>query len=146
MTDPNRAAVLYTDGSALDNPGPAGAGFLLYGDDGELITSASIPLGRATNNEAEYRALIAGLHEAAARHVKRVQVRSDSELLCRQLDGSYRVRSANLKPLHAWVRRLLDRFDSLTIEHVPRGQNAEADRLAQQAARQAKEAENGGER
>jgi ribonuclease HI len=134
-------AILYTDGSSLGNPGPAGAGFVLYTSDRSLVADGSIPLGSTTNNQAEYRALIAGLHEASARGIKHLTVRSDSELLCRQLSGTYRVRSESLRKLHAWSRRLLKRFESAAVEHVPRSQNTEADRLAQQASRRAKAAD-----
>lgn len=137
-------AILYTDGSSLGNPGPAGAGFVLYGPDRSLVAEGSIPLEPTTNNQAEYRALIAGLHEADARGFQYLAVRSDSELLCRQLNGSYRVRSEGLKKLYAWAKRLLGRFDTVRVQHVPREQNTEADRLAQQAARRAKDAANAG--
>ncbi len=110
---------------------------MLYGPDGEALANGSIPLGEATNNVAEYRALIAGLHEASARGIKHLCVRTDSELVCRQLNGQYRVKSDNIRQFYEWARRLMQRFESIEIQHVPRDENAEADRLAGDAARRA---------
>jgi probable phosphoglycerate mutase len=104
------------------------------------VASAAVPLGRATNNVAEYRALIAGLHEAAARGARRVSVRADSELVVRQLQGRYRVKAAHLAPLHDWARKLIARFDEVTFQSVPRDQNSEADRLAREGAERSQQA------
>jgi len=129
------AAVLYTDGASKGNPGPAGAGFVLYSEDGVAIARAGIPLGEATNNVAEYRGLIAGLHEASARGIGRVRVRTDSQLLVRQLTGRYRVRSERIRRYYEWAQRLVARFEDFQIEHIAREDNAEADRLASDAAK-----------
>ena len=96
-------------------------------------------MGRATNNVAEYRALIAGLHEASARGIKHLRVRTDSELVCRQLNGQYRVKSDNIRQFYEWARRLMQRFESVEIQHVPRDENAEADQLASDAASRTEE-------
>jgi len=139
METSQRPAVLYTDGAARGNPGPAGAGFVLYAPGGKALANGSIPLGHATNNVAEYRALIAGLHEASARGIKHLHARTDSELICRQLNGQYRVKSDSIRQFYEWARRLMQRFESIEIQHVPRDQNAEADRLASDAAGRAEE-------
>ncbi len=133
-------AILYTDGSSLGNPGPAGAGFVLEESDGTVVERA-ISLGETTVGVAEYRALIAGLSEAISRGVQRVQVYSDSEFLCRQLQGEYKVRSANIRPLYEWACKLVGQFDEFQIEHTAREGNQRADALARQAAEQAKQNE-----
>ncbi len=132
------SAVLYTDGASKGNPGPAGAGFVLYDLDGKLIGEGSIPLGVATNNAAEYRALIAGLHEASSHGIQHLTVRMDSELITRQLSGRYRVKSEVIRPLFQWVQKLIQRFESVEVKHVPRAQNAEADARASAAAQRVK--------
>jgi len=132
---PSRGAiVIYCDGASLGNPGPAGAGFVLVGPNGKILRRRAVPLGPMTNNAAEYRALIAALHEAAALGARKVRVRADSELLVKQMRGEYKVSAPNLKPLHAWARKLLARFDEVDFEAIPREENAEADRLAKAAA------------
>jgi ribonuclease HI len=90
-------------------------------------------LGRGTNNEAEYRALIAALEEAAKLGACEVEARADSQLMVRQVEGRYRVKAANLKPLYAKVRALLSGFERWRVVHVPREENVEADRLANMA-------------
>jgi ribonuclease HI len=130
---PHTEMTLYVDGASLGNPGPAGGGLVLVCGN-SVLHRASIPLGVATNNVAEYRALIAGLHEAAARGAKRLVVRSDSELLMKQMRGEYRVKAKHLRELCEWARKVARRFESVTWEHVPRDQNREADALAKQGA------------
>ncbi len=131
-------AVLYTDGSSLGNPGPGGAGFVLEEPDGTVVERA-IPLGETTVGVAEYRALIAGLSEAISRGVQEVRVYSDSQFLCRQIQGKYKVRSANIRPLYEWACKLVGQFDKFQIEHTAREDNQRADALARQAAEQAKQ-------
>lgn len=132
-------AVLHADGASLGNPGPAGAGFVIETSDGRTLAEGSIPLEPTTVNEAEYRALIAGLHEARRIGITRLQARLDSELVCRQLSGAYRVRAQNLQPLYQWARRIISRFDEFTCVHLPREQNERADALAGAAAKRSKE-------
>ncbi len=127
------AAVLFTDGASRGNPGEAGAGAVLTGPDGREIASGRWYLGRVTNNAAEYLALIHGLEEAAARGIKRLEVRMDSELVVRQLNGRYRVKDAGLKKLFSQVQELRQRFSRITFTHVRREQNRRADRLANEA-------------
>ena len=133
-----QSAILHCDGASKGNPGPAGAGFVLRTPDGRLIAEDGIPLGVATNNVAEYQGLIAGLHEASAQGIKDLRIKSDSELLVKQLLGQYRVRSRKLKPLYEAACRLMDCFDAVHIQHIPREENTEADKLADEAARHRK--------
>ncbi len=131
-----RAAIVHADGAAINNPGPAGAGAVVRSASGEVLAELAVPLGRTTNNVAEYQAVIRGLQEALALGFREVEVRSDSELLCRQIAGVYRVRKPHLAPLVAEVRRLLGRFERSRVSHVSREENREADELALQAARE----------
>jgi len=124
------ALVVYTDGGARGNPGPAGFGVRIEEPDGTLVEELSEPLGIATNNIAEYRALVAALEHAASRGATTVAVRSDSELMVKQMRGEYRVKSAGLRPLYEQATRLAAAFARVTFEHIPRSKNAHADRLA----------------
>lgn len=130
---PPGAVVLYTDGGSRGNPGTAGYGVVLADAQGKTIQESCECIGEATNNEAEYRGLLAGLQIAAGRGVKELVVRSDSELMVRQLTGRYKVRKSNLIPLFIEAQRLLRGFGSWKAEHIPRAQNAHADRLANEA-------------
>jgi ribonuclease HI/predicted kinase len=124
--------ILYTDGAARGNPGPAAIGVVLTDAQGNEIEAFGEGIGRTTNNEAEYRAVLRGL-ERAAQHADEVVIRTDSELLAQQLNGAYRVRAANLKPLHDQAQRALARFKHVTVTHIPRDQNRRADALANTA-------------
>jgi len=126
-------AVLRSDGAARGNPGPAAIAYVLLDEHGRELAAEGRAIGRATNNEAEYHALIAGLERAAALGLRSLDVRLDSELVVLQLTGRYRVRSAHLVPLHQRARALLAGFAATTIRHVPRGRNARADQLANTA-------------
>ena len=126
--------VLYCDGAARGNPGPAAVGAVLFAPGKvEPVAAVSERIGEATNNFAEYRALIAGLEQALEAGVSRLVVRLDSELLVRQVTGRYRVKAPGLKPLHQQVAALVDRFAVVTFEHVPRERNTIADELANAA-------------
>jgi ribonuclease HI len=133
VTSPGRLLRLHVDGASRGNPGEAGFGVHVTGDDGSEIASLYGYLGRATNNVAEYQALLHGLRFALARGATRVEVFSDSELLVRQIDGRYRVKNPGLQPLHREARGLLARFERAQVVHVPREQNREADALANRA-------------
>jgi len=121
------------DGAARGNPGPASYGVVLRGPDGSAIDSLGKYIGRTTNNVAEYYALIAALDGAAARGIRRLRIQSDSELLVRQMHGAYKVKSADLKPLHERAQKAARTLEFFAIEHVPRERNREADALANQA-------------
>lgn len=138
-SEPETEAILYTDGASLGNPGPAGAGFVLQTPQGETIVERAIPLGRTTVGVAEYRALIAGLSEAIARRLRRVRAVSDSEFMCRQLQGKYRVRAQAIKPLHHWAQKLIGRLAHFEIHHTGRQNNTRADELAHAGAEQARQ-------
>ncbi len=127
------AFILHADGAARGNPGPAGAGAVLYDPQGVAVAELRRALGIATNNRAEYEALVMGLEEARRRGVVDIVVRLDSELLVRQVRGEYRIRSATLRPLAQRAVRLVREFPQWRVEHVPRERNAHADRLANEA-------------
>jgi ribonuclease HI len=131
----DRYAILYTDGASKGNPGPAGAGFVLTDPHGGVIVSRAVPLGVTTNGVAEYKALIAGLSEAQARGITHIRIYSDSQFMCRQLTGQYRVRTPAIKPLYDWAVKLRGHFTSFDICHVMREKNEEADRLANEGAK-----------
>jgi len=124
---------LYTDGGARGNPGPAGIGARLLTASGDVVEELADFIGTATNNVAEYQALLAGLELALDRGVERLDVFLDSELVVRQVNGKYKVKDAGLKPLHVQACLLLGRFHEVDVKHVRREQNAEADRLVNEA-------------
>lgn len=124
---------LFTDGACRGNPGNGGAGAVLVGENGEVVSTAKRFLGHCTNNIAEYQALILGLEEALGRGATAISIYLDSELIVRQIQGVYRVKNPTLKPLMADVRAMLDRFDTWQVAHVPRSENAVADKLANEA-------------
>jgi ribonuclease HI len=125
--------VLYIDGASRGNPGRAGAGVWITNGGGEKISEVSRFLGHKTNNEAEYWALLLGLREAKRLRGDNIQIFTDSQLVARQIKGVYRVRDSNLKALHKAVIQNLNTFSSFEIESIPREENQEADRLANQA-------------
>jgi ribonuclease HI len=123
--------VIHTDGAARGNPGPAGAGAIIRdAATGEVVAEIAEPLGHATNNVAEWTAVLLALEDARRLGATHVDLRMDSELVARQINGIYRVKHAGLKPLHAAVMQLLRGFAGYTVGHVPRALNADADRLS----------------
>jgi ribonuclease HI len=128
-----RRLVLRTDGAARGNPGPAGAGFIVEGDDGSVIDSGWAYLGKRTNNQAEYEALICGLEALGPNLPTHLTVYSDSELMVRQLNGQYKVKDPDLKDRFIRVSQLLLKIGSVSVEHVSRSDNEHADELANQA-------------
>lgn len=130
------SATLYTDGGARGNPGPAGIGFVLSLPDQEPILHAEY-IGQATNNQAEYRALIAGLARADQEKIQQLDVFLDSQLLVEQMKGVYRVKNAGLRPLYDQAQQLAAHFIHLTFTHIPREKNKEADRLVNEAINRA---------
>lgn len=125
-----KSLVVHTDGSARPNPGPASIGVVVKDSSGKIIKKISQRIGEATNNQAEYTALITGLKEAKKLGASHVNFKLDSELLVKQIKGQYRVKNAGLKPLFRQVQQLITKFDSFHIEHVPRDMNKEADACA----------------
>ena len=128
-----KKAIIHVDGASRGNPGAAAIGAIIKDEQGRLVASVSRRIGTATNNEAEYQALIAALEKAINLGVKEVELNSDSELVVKQLKGRYRVKKAALKPLHQKMRQLLDSLEDFTVTHIPREQNTEADSLANKA-------------
>lgn len=125
---------IYTDGACSGNPGPAGIGFVIR-ENGKTLREFSQDIGQATNNIAEYTAVIYALQEALILKADKVRVRSDSELLCRQIQGKYQVKNVHIRPLFDQVRHLISGFCSFEIEHVPRHQNKDADALSKNAVK-----------
>jgi ribonuclease HI len=126
--------VVYSDGASRSNPGLAGAGAVIQTTQGQTLEHLYRYLGdHLTNNVAEYEAAIMGLERAVALGADAVTLRADSELLIKQLRGEYRVKNEALKPLHYRATQLLDRFDQVTLEHIPRHLNQKADTLANRA-------------
>ena len=126
-----RRLLIYTDGAARGNPGPAGAGAILRDvTDGTVLAEIAEPLGRATNNVAEWTAVLLALTEARRLGATHVDLRMDSELVARQISGIYRVKHPDLKPIHAEAMKLLRSFEGFTVGHVPRALNKDADRLS----------------
>ncbi len=125
--------VVYADGASRGNPGPASIGAVIYDDSGRELHTVSRRIGRATNNEAEYRAAIAGLEAALALGARDVELRMDSELAVRQLDSRYKVRNPSLRRLFGRVKDLQWRFASFQVTHVRRELNRRADQLANEA-------------
>jgi ribonuclease HI len=121
---------IHIDGGSRGNPGEAGFGIHVAAPDGTTVAELFGYLGKASNNVAEYQALLHALKWAAARGVRRVRVFSDSELVVKQISGEYRVKHPDMIPLHREARGLLSRFAEAPVRHVRRAQNKDADRLA----------------
>ena len=125
--------LLYTDGGARGNPGPAATAYVLQAEDGTVLSSCGETIGIATNNVAEYSALVAGLRRALELGVEEVEVRSDSELMVKQMRGEYRVKNRALQDLFLDASRLARQLSAVTYTHVRREHNALADRLLNDA-------------
>lgn len=122
--------ILRVDGGSRGNPGPAAYGVAVEDEQGQPLTTLRAALGHQTNNYAEYCGLLAGLRYAQSQGARRVRVYADSELLVRQMQGRYQVKSPNLRSLYAEAKLLAASFPDFAIAHVRREQNREADRLA----------------
>ncbi|HEX9697038.1 MAG TPA: ribonuclease HI family protein [Actinomycetota bacterium] len=125
--------VAHTDGGARGNPGPAGIGVHLASTSGKTIEEIAEAIGHATNNVAEYKAVIRALERAAELGARRVTVKADSLLVVEQLKGVYKVKNAGLKPLHTQARALMSGFETVVFEHVRRERNKKADALVNAA-------------
>jgi len=128
-----KKAVIFADGASRGNPGPAAIGAVIKDEQGRLIASISRRIGKATNNQAEYRAIIVALEEATKLGANQVEIHSDSELVVKQINGEYRVKKVTLKPLYQQVKQRQGQLKGFTITHVLRQQNIEADKLANKA-------------
>ncbi len=129
----NNKLIIYTDGGARGNPGPAGIGAVLYNEAQEKIAEISQYLGIATNNQAEYQALIEALKKAKDLGAKEVDVFMDSELVVKQLNREYKVKNKDLAPLFLQVYNLSLSFSKISFSHIYREENVIADRLANEA-------------
>ena len=130
---PEHYLIAYSDGGARGNPGPAGYGVVIKDETGKKLAALSEYLGHQTNNVAEYQGLIAALEYTIEHGYKALKVISDSELLVRQIKGIYKVKNSVLKDLHARAKELIAKLDWFSIKHVLRGENSDADRLANEA-------------
>ena len=124
--------VVHVDGGSRGNPGPAAAGAVISTPDGDVVDELGEALGIATNNVAEYRGLLLGVRRAAELGASEVEVVNDSELVAKQVNGQYKVKHADMKPLHAESLQALGAFARWTVRSVPRAQNADADALVNQ--------------
>jgi ribonuclease HI len=125
--------VVHVDGGARGNPGPAAAAAVVSTPDGDVLDEAHALLGVTTNNVAEYRGLLLGLERARALGADEVEIVNDSELVAKQVNGEYKVKHADMKPLHEASKRALGEFTTWRVRSVPRAQNAAADALVNQA-------------
>ena len=123
----SEAVRLWVDGGSRGNPGPAATGYRIEDEAGTVLVEAGETIGVATNNVAEYRALIAGLRAVAELGVSEVEVRADSQLLMRQMTGAYRVKNAALRELWLEARRVAAAFERVRFVEIPRAENAAAD-------------------
>jgi ribonuclease HI len=133
LKPPDHFLTAYTDGGARGNPGPAGYGVVIQDEKGLKVAGLSQYLGHQTNNVAEYQGLIAALEYAVEHGPKALKVISDSELLVKQIRGEYKVKNPTLQDLYGRARQLIRQLEWFSIQHVLRGHNAEADRLANDA-------------
>jgi len=129
----NTKLIINTDGLSKGNPGPGAIGATLKNIHGKNVAVISQAIGITTNNVAEYKALIAALEKARILGAKEIEIRSDSELMVRQISGRYKIKSVSLAPLYLQVNKLLGKFAAVKIMHVPRELNAEADKFANAA-------------
>lgn len=127
-----KRGTLHTDGGARGNPGPAAIGFVLA-EVGSLPILYKEYIGTGTNNQAEYRALLAGVTRAKQEGIQDITCYLDSELVVKQVRGEYRVKNPDLQQLLARIKEILPSFSSVTFEHIPRAKNAQADKLVNEA-------------
>lgn len=125
----NKKIIIFSDGGARGNPGPAGLGVVIYNEKKEIVARISKFIGKTTNNQAEYRALILGLEKAKRLRASDVICYLDSELVVKQLNGEYRVKDKDLEPLFIKIHNLTLSFKSVSFNHVRREKNKEADKL-----------------
>ena len=131
--DGTRRWIVYADGASRGNPGPASIGAAVFDERGREVARVSHRLGRATNNEAEYQAAIAGLEAALGLGGGDVELRMDSQLVVRQLEFRYKVRNPRLQPFFNRLLELKRQFNVFSVSHIPREQNTRADELANMA-------------
>jgi ribonuclease HI len=128
-----KKVIINADGAARGNPGPAAIGVTIKDDKGKLVDSISRHIGKATNNQAEYRAIIAGLEKAVKMGAREVEALTDSELVVKQINGKYRVKNTSLRLLYEEVVKLIGTLEKFSIRHIPRIRSTEVDSLANKA-------------
>jgi ribonuclease HI len=128
-----KKVTIYTDGAARGNPGPAAIGVVIFDESNNKIAEISTHIGVATNNQAEYLAIIAGLEKVVSLGYKNVIVKADSELVIMQINGLYKIRNTALRPLYQKVVQLTGALENVLLTYIPREQNADADALANRA-------------
>jgi ribonuclease HI len=133
MVNKIKKLIIFTDGGARGNPGPAGVGAVLKNEKGETVAEISEYIGETTNNQAEYRAVIAAMEKAKKLGANELHFFLDSELVVCQLNREYKVRDKELAPLFMKIYNAAMGFKKVTFKHIPREMNAEADRLVNQA-------------
>ncbi len=121
---------IYTDGASRNNPGQAAIGVVIADGEGKVLAKISKAIGVATNNQAEYMAVIAGLEKAARMGATEITINTDSELVVKQLNGLYRVKNSELKFLYEQALQIMGKFSKCSVKHVLRNHNSEADKLA----------------
>lgn len=124
---PLKAAKLYSDGGSRGNPGPSAGAFLICKMDDNVVEKSGFYIGITTNNQAEYRALLKGLHRSAELGIRRLNVFMDSELIAKQLNGQYKIKNEDLQPLYRQIKEIAAGFEKISFTHVPRAMNKEAD-------------------
>lgn len=129
----NKKLIIYTDGGARGNPGPAGIGAVIKNETREIISEISEYLGETTNNQAEYKAVIAALSRARELGAEEIDFYLDSELVVKQINGEYKVKNKDLAPLFVKIYNARQGFKKTIFKHIPREKNKEADRLANMA-------------
>ena len=129
----NKRIEIFVDGGSRGNPGPSGIGIVILDASGKKIKEISKYIGEATNNIAEYSALLYGLEEALTLRADEIKINMDSELVVRQINGEYRVKDAGIKELFTTALRALGEFKSFEVRHIDRSKNKEADKLANKA-------------
>jgi ribonuclease HI len=133
VAEASEKLVVNVDGGARGNPGPAAIAAVVQGPGGEVLEERGERIGHATNNVAEYKALLLGIELASALGAAELELVGDSELIVKQVKGEYKVKDANMRKLHTEVKAALRGFERWSIRHVRREQNAEADRLVNEA-------------
>ena len=127
--------IINTDGLSKGNPGTAAIGATIKDERGKMLATISQRIGVTTNNVAEYKALIAALQKAIKLKATQVEIRSDSELMIKQLNGRYKIKSVGLRPLYLEAAKLLGQFEAVSLKHIPRELNSAADKLANDAVK-----------
>jgi len=133
LTRRSKVLTIYTDGVARGNPGEGGYGVIIKGSDGDIVEEIGGYIGETTNNFAEYSALVTGLKASIKYRADKIEVYSDSELMVRQLNGVYKVKSESLIPMYKEAKMIMSLLGDVKITHIPREKNKEADILANKA-------------